>query len=74
MKPLNDIEKRLQESRLEDQEAPKSLHETWRKALQERKVRHPVPLLLKVKPWMWTLASILVILLGVVLMISLYKS
>ncbi len=74
MIPQNDIEKTLQESRLEDQDTPKSLHEAWQQALNERQHRHPVPLLLKIKPWMWALASILVILLGVVLMLSVYKS
>lgn len=74
MKTPNNIEDVLRESRLEDQEAPKSLHDAWQQALQERKDRHPLPMLWKVKPWMWALASILVILLGIVLMVALHQS
>lgn len=74
MKPSIDIEKLLFESKLPDQKLSNAQHQIWQQILDERKKRHQLSIIFRIKPWMWALASVLLMLLCIALMIALYRS
>lgn len=69
MKRNEDIERLLRDSRLPDRNGSKDRHDVWERVLKARKDRPKRSLLLRVRPWMWALASILLVLLCVLFML-----
>lgn len=74
MNSLNDIEKLLSDSKLPDQELPQTRNQIWHQILDERKKRHKLSMIFLIKPWMWALFSILLILMCIAIMIALYRA
>ena len=73
MKNNRDIEKILKESRLPDRDMSSTGHEVWRRIIEARKTHGKRSPLSRMKPWVWALASILLILLCVLFMILLVR-
>lgn len=74
MKNLGDIEEILRENRLQDQNVEQSIHEVWQAVLKMRKERHKKSLLDYTRPWMWAMASFLVIGVCIFIMYLMAKS
>jgi hypothetical protein len=71
MKNNRDIEKILKESRLPDRDMSSTGHEVWTRIIESRKKRGKRSPFSRMKPWVWALASILLILLCVLFMVLL---
>jgi hypothetical protein len=68
MKKIEDIEKILREEKLPDQDTSAFKLKIWQQILQERRQRKNVPLLMKIKPWMWFAASMLLLIICLLMM------
>ncbi len=74
MKNLNDIEKFLKASKQPDKDFTDVKHEIWSLVLQMHKQRRRKSWLSFMKPWMWVLASIFLILICVLFMLLMVRS
>ncbi|NQT26463.1 hypothetical protein HQ585_14010 [candidate division KSB1 bacterium] len=63
MKKLNDIERLLKESKLPDWDLSQSRHEMWHQILKKRRDRRRLGFLFRIRPWIWALMSIILIVL-----------
>lgn len=63
MKTLNEIEKLLKESKPPDREMSQSRHEMWHEILKKRRDRRRLGFLFRIRPWIWALMSIVLIVL-----------
>lgn len=73
MKESKDIEKILKDSRPPNRELPSTRREAWKRIIERRKTPRKRSPLLKMKPWIWALASIILIILCVYFMILLAR-
>jgi len=73
MKDLNDIEAILKETKPPDHDVSHFRTETWHAIIDAQRDRHKKGFLSKCSPWIWALASILLILLCIFFMIMLAK-
>lgn len=69
MKDLKEIEKLLRDSRLPDTDFTRNRHETWRKLIEAQRRRRKSHILPFVPPWIWALASLILLLLSILLML-----
>lgn len=63
MKKLDDIEMLLKESKLPDHDITTSRLEMWQLILQKRRDHRRYGFLFRIRPWFWTLLSIILIVL-----------
>ena len=70
MKDTKDIEELLKGARLPDRSSPKDRRDMWEQVLRRHKIKKS--LWLRIRPWIWALASILLILICILFMIMLY--
>ena len=61
MKDLEHIEKTLREAKPPDHDMTRSRHKVWQNILKRRRERRKRFPLAFIKPWMWALASVIVI-------------
>lgn len=61
MKNFSDIETLLRESRLPDKDVTHTRIDVWRDILKKRRDARRFGLLFRIRPWMWALASLLLI-------------
>ena len=69
MSDLKNIEEMLRESRLPDSDFSKNRSETWRRLIDAQRRPHKTRLLFALPPWLWALASLLLLLLSILLML-----
>ena len=74
MKEFEDIEKMLKESKLPDRDTSSVRHEAWKHILRSRKEKREKPLIARIPPIGWALASFILILLCIFFMILMYNS
>jgi len=74
MKEFEDIEKLLKESKLPDRDTSPIRHEAWKRILRSRREKREKPLIAKISPLGWALASIILILVCIFFMILIYRS
>ena len=74
MKNLNDIEDFLRENKPPDQSTDQTMHDVWQTVMKIRKERHPKHLLHYTRPWMWVLASFLLIGFCILMMVLMARS
>ncbi len=65
MKKIREIENFLQDGKLPDQDVTPFRKGTWRHVINAQRARRRARPLLKVPPWTWALASIILVLLFV---------
>lgn len=70
-KHLTEIEDILRNGKLPDSDLAPLRHQVWQQVLKAQRKRRKPKLPLKVPPWVWALASIILILLCVVVMLLL---
>lgn len=63
MKNLQDIEKMLRESRLPDRDMSHTRYDIWREILKKRRDTRRFGYLFRIRPWIWALASLALIVL-----------
>ena len=74
MKDLKDIEKILREIKPPDRDMTHTRHEVWRRIMKDRERRMKRGPQRFLKPWVWALASIILIILCYLFMLIIYKS
>ena len=67
MKPLNDIENLLKESRLPDRDMSPTRHEVWHRILERHRDRRRFGPLFRIRPAVWALMSILLVVLCLII-------
>lgn len=67
-KDIHEIERLLREEKLPDQDTSQVKAHVWKKILEDHRKRQKQSLLLRIKPWFWSLASILLIILCILIM------
>lgn len=67
-KDLKDVEDLLRDGKLPERDTAQIRHHVWQKVLQAQRKRHQPKALFIFPPWIWFMASILVIVLGIVVM------
>lgn len=68
-KNLKEVEDLLRNGKLPDKDLARIRHQVWQKILKAQRERHQQPkMLLNLQPWIWFLASIILIILCLVLM------
>jgi hypothetical protein len=70
-KHLKEIEDILRNGKLPDADTARLRHQVWQKLLRTQRERRKFKSLLKLQPWIWALASIILILLCVLIMMLL---
>ena len=73
MKDLNDIEAILKKAKPPDRDVSQLRHEAWHQIIDAQRERHAKGFFAKVTPWIWALASLILILLCIFFMIMLAK-
>ena len=73
MSELHDIERLIREARPPDQDPSTFRQDLWQQILKARSKRRRSTLITKVAPWIWALASILMILLCIYFMMLMGK-
>jgi len=73
MREFKDIEKRLRNGRLPDSDMSKYRHKAWQKILQAQRARRKIISFLSIPPWVWAVASIIILILFFVFMLLLKK-
>jgi hypothetical protein len=74
MKNIKDIEKLLRDTKLPDRNMSHIQHEVWHRILNMQRERHKKIFLLRIKPWIWTLASLILIVICIFIMILISRS
>jgi hypothetical protein len=65
-KDLHEVEELLRNGRLPDSDLPRVRHKVWQQVLAAQRKRRKAKTLLRLPPWIWALASITVILIGII--------
>ena len=73
MKNLKDIEKLLTNAKPPDKVISSTRHKTWQRIIDAHKKHGKRTGFLTIKPWIWTLASIILILICILLMMWIKK-
>ncbi|MBN1783259.1 hypothetical protein JW948_19145 [bacterium] len=60
-KNIEEIEQLLREKKLPDQDAGYIRNQLWQKILEENRKRKKTSPLFRIRPWIWTLASLIVL-------------
>lgn len=68
MKKLEDIEKKLRNNNLPETDISSICFQEWQRILKTHKEKQKLSLIFKTTPWLWTLASILLIVLCIIIM------
>ncbi|NIR51120.1 hypothetical protein GWO43_21165 [candidate division KSB1 bacterium] len=68
-KSLKDIEDTLRNGKLPHANLAQHRHKVWQRVLQAQRERRKSKLMLNLPPWIWVLASIVLILLCVIVML-----
>ena len=73
MSKFDDIEEVLRDSRLPDRDESIEMRAMWREILTERKTQKHSTFFGGIKPWVWGLASLIIILSSIFLMICMAR-
>ncbi|MFQ5637835.1 MAG: hypothetical protein ACE5IR_07535 [bacterium] len=68
-KHFKEIEDILRNGKLPDADSSELRHQVWQRVLQNQRQHRTSKLLLRLPPWIWVMASIILILLCILLML-----